>query len=53
MGPLGQPGVTFTADDKVYGINGVAQRTLPSVDAIWRDGADLGPIIDKGLRMCD
>jgi hypothetical protein len=55
--------VTFTAPNGVtYAVNGLAigQDRWPEIDAIWADNPDIpgtkkniGPLIDRGLELCD
>lgn len=54
--------VTFTARGRIYGINGTALgRGFKRVDPIWRKSSDplagprinIGPILDRGLKLCD
>lgn len=58
----GRPVVTFvTPDARVYGVNGAAvSRGLPRIDPIWRRDpdlpggrADISPLLEQGLRLCD
>lgn len=58
----GGSSVVFVADGKSYAINGTArsQTDYPDVDRIWADDPrpgygpkkDIGPIIDRGLKLC-
>jgi hypothetical protein len=53
--------VIFTANGKTYAINGTAKGTKKylSIDEIWADNPsvsgvkkDIGPIIERGLKLC-
>lgn len=46
--------VTFMAPDGTeYGVNGTAlSKGYPRINPIQRRGADIGPIIDRGLSLC-
>ena len=60
---VGLDAVTFTADDgTTYAVNGAAKGTdeWPDIDRIWADNPDvkglkidIGPLIQRGLRLCD
>lgn len=54
--------VYFTAEGRTYAVNGMAMTVsdLPEIDAIWADNPDIkglkiniGPIIDRGLELCN
>lgn len=53
--------VIFTAGGKTYAVNGLARgmKKYPPVDEIWADNPsgpgpkkDIGPLIDRGLKLC-
>ena len=56
----GAGAVTFTTPDgTTYAVNGLAQSATPypDIDPIWADAGngykvDIGPLIDRGLRLC-
>jgi hypothetical protein len=52
--------VTFTSDGTTYAVNGPAQAMdrWPDIDAIWADAPggfkkNIGPLVDRGLALCD
>lgn len=54
--------VYFEATGQTYAVNGTAMgmSDLPDIDAIWADDPEtpglkinIGPIIDRGLKLCD
>ena len=58
----GRPLITFvTPDARVYGVNAAAvSRGLPRIDPIWRRDsdlpggrADISPLLEQGLRLCE
>jgi hypothetical protein len=58
----GGPAVTFEAAGTVYGVNGFAKTYgYKDIEPIWRDSSDplagpkvnIGPIIDRGLELCN
>jgi hypothetical protein len=61
----GTGAVTFEAQGKTYALNGIAreQKAFLEVDPIWLPDPEapaefnlkmnLGPIIDRGLQLCD
>jgi hypothetical protein len=56
----GAGAVTFTADGTTYAVNGLASGMdeWPEIDSIWADAPgglkkDIGPLIDRGLEICD
>lgn len=58
----GRAVVTFvTPEGKIYGLNaGADAQGLPRIDPIWRREpdapgarADLSPVLDRGLRLCE
>ena len=60
-GSNGTGQVFFTAGGKIYAVNGLARGTkkYPPVDEIWADNPagpgpkkDIGPIIERGLKLC-
>ncbi|MDQ3802462.1 MAG: YebY family protein [Acidobacteriota bacterium] len=60
-GRNGVGAVIFTADGRTYAVNGIARGTKKyrEVEEIWLDnpsipGAkrDIGPIIERGLKLC-
>ncbi|MDW5609258.1 hypothetical protein [Mycolicibacterium sp. D5.8-2] len=60
VGPAAMPAVTLTVGDVVYGVNGTARRTYPGIEPIWKPDPEIpgarvniGPMIGKGLRICD
>jgi hypothetical protein len=54
--------VTFTAAGRTYALNGVAEMQhpgWPQIERIWRKNPaipgtriDIGPIIERGLKLC-
>jgi len=49
--------VTFNVEGRTYGINGDATE-YPEVDPIWSPApgglrVDIGPMIDRGLKLCE
>ncbi|MFL0179204.1 DUF2511 domain-containing protein [Mycobacterium sp. SMC-15] len=58
----GQQSLTLAANRKMYAVNGTAKSTgqFEDIDEIWADDAtypglkvDIGPLITKGLSLCD
>lgn len=58
----GEQSVTLAANRRMYAVNGAAQSTgqYEDVDVIWADDAtypglkvDIGPLLAKGLSLCD
>ena len=50
--------ITFNNSGTLYGLNGTAMdHGLPPIDPIWKpDGdarADIGPMIDEGMKLCN
>ena len=60
QGSNGVGAVTFTTGGKTYAVNGIArQKGLKPIDPIWRANPaipctkiDIGPIIERGLKLC-
>ena len=58
---IGAGAVTFTSEDgTTYAVNGLAlsSTSYPDIDAIWADASgglkkNIGPLIDRGLALCD
>jgi hypothetical protein len=60
-GANGTGQVLFTANSKTYAVNGLARGTkmYASADEIWADNPfgpgpkkDIGPVIERGLKLC-
>jgi hypothetical protein len=56
----GAGAVTFTTDGTTYAVNGLASGMdrWPEIDPIWADEPhglkkNIGPLIDRGLELCD
>lgn len=58
----GAGAVYFTGEGTRYAVNGLArtQKDAPDIDPIWADDPsveglkkDIGPLIDRGLELCD
>jgi Protein of unknown function (DUF2511) len=52
----GAGSVTFTVNGTTYAVNGLAEGA--DIDPIWADSGDglkknIGPLIDRGLSLCD
>ena len=52
--------VTSTTNGTTYAVNGLASgmNQCPEIDPIWADAPqglkkDIGPLIDRGLELCD
>jgi Protein of unknown function (DUF2511) len=56
----GAGAVTFTTNGTTYAVNGLASGMdeWPEIDSIWANAPhglkkDIGPLIDRGLELCD
>ena len=50
--------VTFNVDGAVYGVNGFGSEKYADIKPIWRPApgglrVDIGPMIDRGLKLCE